>query len=163
MTAAVILQELVRLRIELQVLSPDRLHVVAPVGALTPALVERIKPLKGELIGAIIRRDLRRVSSWLDHVGENDPAIRMETLDKCRTDPEAMRYYLTRARETYNGREALLLLALGQDNAYLVADPDSDPVIISVVARGKGACDLAIPRDRWNPFLFLRYLGEQRQ
>jgi putative DNA primase/helicase len=38
--------------------------------------------------------DLADVERWLDDIGERDPELRQEVLDKCRADPEALAKYL---------------------------------------------------------------------
>lgn len=43
--------------------------------------------------------DLQKVNSWLDRIGETDKACRDEVLDQCKTDKEAMNYYLSRCAE----------------------------------------------------------------
>lgn len=37
-----------------------------------------------------------------------------------------------------------------------------DAVIVTLAVRGVGTCELSIPKDRWDPFLFLSFLNEQR-
>lgn len=39
------------------------------------------------------------IRAWLAHIGENDPAIIADVLDKCRTDTEALDYFTGRAGE----------------------------------------------------------------
>ena len=41
----------------------------------------------------------RRILAWLDHIGETDPPTIGEVVDRCRSDPEARRYFLARASE----------------------------------------------------------------
>jgi hypothetical protein len=51
---------------------------------------------KAEPIG----RDLSRIREWCVRIGETDEDAIAEVLEKCRSDPEARRYYLCRATET---------------------------------------------------------------
>jgi hypothetical protein len=44
-------------------------------------------------------QDERRILAWLDHIGETDPPTIGEVVDRCRSDPEARRYFLERAEE----------------------------------------------------------------
>jgi hypothetical protein len=44
--------------------------------------------------------DLSRIREWCVRIGETDEEVIAEVLEKCRSDPEARRYYLCRATET---------------------------------------------------------------
>lgn len=44
--------------------------------------------------------DLSRIREWCVRIGETDEEVIAEVLEKCHTDPEALRYYLSRATET---------------------------------------------------------------
>ena len=46
--------------------------------------------------------------------------------------------------------------------AALVVDPATDPVIIAVAIRGKAMCDVAIPRDKFDPFVLLEMIHAHR-
>ncbi|MXS81393.1 MULTISPECIES: hypothetical protein [Nitrosomonas] len=37
------------------------------------------------------------INWWLDHIGENDPLLRNTTLDQCRRDAEARKYFMEHA------------------------------------------------------------------
>ena len=39
-----------------------------------------------------------------------------------------------------------------------IIDPNSDPVIVAVAIRGKAVCDVAIPRDKFDPFVLLEMI-----
>lgn len=43
----------------------------------------------------------------------------------------------------------------------VITDTDADPdaVIVALAVRGVGTCELRIPRQKWNPFLFLEAIG----
>jgi len=44
-------------------------------------------------------QEISRIRAWLDHIEERDPAIIAEVLNRCRTNPEALVYFLSRAGE----------------------------------------------------------------
>ena len=48
---------------------------------------------------AMTDQDERCILVWLDHIGESDPQTIGEVIDRCRSDPEAWRYFLARASE----------------------------------------------------------------
>jgi hypothetical protein len=103
------------------------------------------------------------ITRWLDHIDEADPALRAECLDRCRQDPEALAYYLERAREVPDEAgsavRARLLRGLEADpglvRAIELIDPDADPLRLIVAIRGIGTCELHIAVDRWDPMRFL--------
>ena len=41
-----------------------------------------------------------KIRTWLEHIEETDSDIVEEVIKKCRTDPEAKRYFLLRSEET---------------------------------------------------------------
>lgn len=43
--------------------------------------------------------DRQKITAWLDHIGEHDPACREEVLLSCKNDLDARRYYLSRFTE----------------------------------------------------------------
>lgn len=43
--------------------------------------------------------NLTKVNEWLDRIGETDQACRNEVIDQCKSDKEAMIYYLSRFNE----------------------------------------------------------------
>jgi len=63
---------------------------VAKVAVANPAEVQ-----SATLSGA----DETRIRGWLAFIGEVDPVLIEETLQRCETDPEAQRYFLWRSRE----------------------------------------------------------------
>lgn len=68
----------------------------------TGSKVARVAQENGELSQA----DEKRIHAWLAHIGEVDPALITETIDRCKTDPEALRYFLSRSFEAQQSNEA---------------------------------------------------------
>ena len=66
---------------------------------------EKTAQLWGEKTGLKVARvaqaetDETRIRAWLAHIGEIDSVMIEETLQRCATDPEALRYFLWRAQE----------------------------------------------------------------
>ncbi len=56
-----------------------------------------LKSRKPELIAYLTTE--KTVTDWLDLIGEDDPAVIGEVLNRCRQDPEALHYFLMRAGE----------------------------------------------------------------
>ena len=56
-----------------------------------------LKSRKSDLIAYLTTE--RAVTEWLDRIGEDDPAVISEVLNRCRQDPEALHYFLMRAGE----------------------------------------------------------------
>jgi len=140
----------------------------SPLTDDTRALIRANKPrLLRELSGdSLTRNQEGAINRWLDHIGESDPSLRAECLDRCRRDPEARTYFLERAREVQDdagsAARARLLAELevnpGLVRAVEVIDSDSDPVRVIVAVQDVGTCELQIARDRWDPFAFLALL-----
>ncbi|MCU7803803.1 MAG: hypothetical protein KZQ96_11445 [Candidatus Thiodiazotropha sp. (ex Lucinoma borealis)] len=68
------------------------LATVAPVA--TVAVAEQPEPLP-----ELVSDEESNIRAWLVHIGETDPAIIAEVLDKCRNNLEARRYFLKRSVE----------------------------------------------------------------
>jgi hypothetical protein len=47
--------------------------------------------------------DLTAIKAWLRFIGEHDPAIIADVLDKCRADPDALDYFNRRTAEVPRG------------------------------------------------------------
>jgi hypothetical protein len=61
---------------------------------------ESHEPLAGLATLALANpADQTRVCAWLDFINEMDPVLIAETLQRCETDPEALRYFLWRSQE----------------------------------------------------------------
>jgi hypothetical protein len=77
--------------------------VVRPFSRLTDSQRQFIKIHKPELLAILAGKagdpDLTPVRAWLDAIGETGEA-RDEVLNLCRTNPEALAYYLRRAAES---------------------------------------------------------------
>lgn len=56
-----------------------------------------------DMVAGLTRTDEREIVSWLQRIGENDPVIFRETLDKCRANPDALRFFLGLARGDNGG------------------------------------------------------------
>lgn len=52
----------------------------------------------GEITGEL-HRELHEILDWLHRIGETDPVVIDCTLTRCRTDVDALDYFLGRARE----------------------------------------------------------------
>lgn len=82
--------------------------LVTPVSHLTDEQREFIKANKSEILRLLrnerrhldgsLEARLSRIRAWLQHIGESDDDI-AEVLGLCRTDPEALDYYLKRSDE----------------------------------------------------------------
>ncbi|WP_456406042.1 hypothetical protein [Thiolapillus sp.] len=70
----------------------DKPVTVAPVA--TVAVAE--KPVQ---LPELLPDEDSNIRAWLAHIGETDPAIIAEVMDKCRDDLEARRYFLKRSEE----------------------------------------------------------------
>jgi len=56
---------------------------------------------------------------------------------------------------------AMLAEQPGIRYAVVADNPDSDPVIVALGIRGVGTCELHIPREKFDPFLFLELIERQ--
>jgi hypothetical protein len=86
----------------------DQLNPVPPV----PPLKNHAEPLQPTNDGAVppvppvppkktkTESKKQRVLNWLAYIGETDPAIIEDTLNRCRADQETLKYFLHRANET---------------------------------------------------------------
>lgn len=64
-------------------------------------IIREHKPsiLKALLVTSAWSGDLAAIRSWLAYIGENDPAIISEVLQRCKNDAEARQYFEQRADE----------------------------------------------------------------
>ncbi len=63
-------------------------------------------------------------------------------------------------------RQALKILADHPESRRAwVVDPDTDPsnVFVMLALRGVGSCDIEIPRAKWCPFTFMKFLEAREQ
>ena len=56
-----------------------------------------LKTRKPELIACLIGESA--VMGWLSSIGETDPAMVAEVINRCRQDPDALQYFLMRSKE----------------------------------------------------------------
>jgi hypothetical protein len=90
--------------------SGDKLRI-RPFDKLTQTQQQFLKSHKAEIISELqseqIRQaeDERRILTWLSFIGETDPVVIEDTLNRCRADQETMQYFLTRANETHTHME----------------------------------------------------------
>jgi hypothetical protein len=79
--------------------------------ALTQTQREFLKSHKAEIISELQSEQIRQaenertVLTWLSFIGETDPAIIEDTLNRCRADQETLQYFLTLANETHTHME----------------------------------------------------------
>jgi hypothetical protein len=111
---------------------------------------------------------LRLVRVWLRRIGETDPKIIKEITGKARTDPAALAWYLDQERETRVDPQRAEVLTLLQGDpacryAYLVTDPDADPVEMMIAIRGIGTAALTIPRDQFDAGELLDFIRARGQ
>lgn len=102
------------------------------------------------------------IRAWLAHIGEADPAILADVLNRCRADPSALAYYQGRALETRrpgsaDNRMAKTLAKLHGDPTLRRAveahdDLEPDVVVLTVAIQGQAACELRIPKSRYDAF-----------
>jgi isochorismate synthase EntC len=84
---------------------------IKPASALTQQQRQFLKTHKAEIISELQAEQIRQtenertVLAWLTHIGENDPVVIEDTLNRCRADQETMQYFLTRANETHTHME----------------------------------------------------------
>lgn len=97
------------------------------------SLLPMLKAHKSELLAALRANAITETYQERQrHDGKHrpDPELRRKVLQQLRDNPET----------TY---------------AYVVDDPDTDPVIVGFGIRDAATCELAIPKDRFDPFEFL--------
>ena len=64
-----------------------------------------IRERKAELLDVLRNTpDELEILAWMESIGETDPVIFQETLTKCRTNPDALRFFLALARGDDAGR-----------------------------------------------------------
>jgi hypothetical protein len=85
-------------------LSETETILISPASKLTQEQIEFIKSHKTQIIRELKQAandpaDLESIEKWLALIGEGDKKIIDETLELCRTDSEALEYFLMRATE----------------------------------------------------------------
>jgi hypothetical protein len=82
---------------------------ISPFSKLTPPQIEFLKLHKAEIlnelsINSLAANEETAILAWLASIDETDPAMIVETLDSCRSDPEAKAYFLGRAKEAVEAK-----------------------------------------------------------
>jgi hypothetical protein len=78
---------------------------ICPADKLTQTQQHFLKSHRAEIISELQAEQIRqaenerRVLAWLSFIGETDPAIIEDTLNRCRADQETMSYFLMRSME----------------------------------------------------------------
>lgn len=85
--------------------TPDMRLSLSPVPP--PDLLDEVKAHRDEIVQNLIRAGQAeaRIRAWLAHIRETDPEMIAEVLAQCANDPEALAYFMTRAREVPPRRE----------------------------------------------------------
>lgn len=139
----------------------------APSVSFGSAIQAHIKKTNDVKVGA---GDTAAIRAWLAHIGETDPAIIADVLHQCQQDADARAYYLQRAADelpkpdtSADARMEKVIDKLHADTglryvmeAHIDADPDA--VILTLAIRGKGACELRIPKSRYDAFALLELI-----
>lgn len=68
---------------------------ITPAKDLTLPLCEFLKSHKAEIITEL--STYQKIINWLEFIGESDPEIIKERIDRCKTDPDTLSYFLQRA------------------------------------------------------------------
>jgi hypothetical protein len=101
------------------------------------------------------------IRAWLEMIEEPAPAVIDDVLNRCRHDAECRDYYLRRAAEhAADERVGRMIAKLEHDAGLRYAiethtEVEPGAVILSVAIRGKGACELRIPKSRYDVFALL--------
>jgi len=57
-------------------------------------------------INELSQHDETRIRAWLAHIDETDPELIAETLQRCKTDADVLRYFLWRSEEVPNSNQS---------------------------------------------------------
>jgi hypothetical protein len=68
---------------------------ITPANNLTLPQREFLKLHKAEIITEL--STYQKIINWLASIGEEDQSIIDETIDRCKTDPDSLSYFLQRA------------------------------------------------------------------
>lgn len=71
---------------------------VTPANNLTQSQREFLKSHKAQIITEL--SILEKIKTWLVSIGEDDPNIIDDTIDRCKDEPETLSYFLQRANGT---------------------------------------------------------------
>jgi len=75
-------------------LAGDSLEI-SPASSLTLPQREFLKLHKAEIVNEL--STYQKIINWLASIGETEQAIIEETIDRCKTDPDTLSYFLQRA------------------------------------------------------------------
>ncbi|GJL72971.1 MAG: hypothetical protein NMNS01_21700 [Nitrosomonas sp.] len=109
---------------------------------------------------------IEKIQSWLSQIKEPGED-RRTVLEKCKTNPEALDYYLERANKDaqFNRRQrvnALLNKNPDKKRAYISdASTDTHNVILTVAIRGVGTFEMLIPQAKYNPWLLAEMIEKE--
>lgn len=113
-----------------------------------------------------INRDIEEIKSWLIHIGE--PEDHYLVIDKCKSDSEALAYYLACATECKREERRAKVLTMLAENPKtrraFITDMDSKPdsVILTIAIRDVATFEMQISKDRYDPFVFLEVLQKAK-
>lgn len=108
--------------------------------------------------------DLKKISAWLNRIGEPEEDHHHIILDKCRRDPEAHFYYFDRAtgyEREKRWQKVLVILAECPDKKSVYTTDtttDQDNVTLTIANFGVAAFEILIPKAKYDPFLFIEVL-----
>jgi len=68
---------------------------ITPANNLTQPQREFLKAHKAEIITEL--STYQKITNWLESIGETDPEIIKETVDRCKADPDTLSYFSQRA------------------------------------------------------------------
>jgi hypothetical protein len=68
---------------------------ISPAKDLTLPQREFLKLHKAEIITEL--STYQKIINWLNSIGENNPEIVKETVDRCKADPDTLSYFVQRA------------------------------------------------------------------
>jgi len=68
---------------------------ISPAKDLTQSQREFLKSHKAEIITELSTH--QKISNWLESIGETNPEIIKETVDRCKADPDTLSYFIQRA------------------------------------------------------------------
>ena len=130
---------------------------VTPVTPVTPKKTLSEKNL------VITTEQINKIRTWLNHIGEpeNDHHI---VINRCRSDPEALAYYLKQADDHATGKRREKVLKMlsdhpNQKRAYATdAETDPDNVILTCAIRGMCTFEVLISKDKYDPFVLMDVL-----
>jgi hypothetical protein len=107
--------------------------------------------------------DIEKIRAWLNQASGTEVGHH-DVLDECRSNSEALSYYLERAMEYGRDKrrqKVLNMLAENPDKkrAYITnTETDSDNVILTIAIRGTATFEIPIPKIKYDPFLLMEII-----